>query len=162
MMNWVTPLGQPQYPAIVSEVETRSLAEELRTCLLNSGGGSKSTRIQELRKAVERRRNKAADTVAALLTHAFNSGRADPQAFAATITGFFSPRLKRLQRRLCDLMQVESIAEGEFEPLQMRIAQGDLSRPTLVAFKKELCEYRAILDEMELAVDAELYRTGGS
>lgn len=148
-----------QYPTVVSEVDRRSLADELRTSLLTVAGGSKDSKIQELRKSVERHRNKAADTVASILTDAFNSGRADPQSFAATITGFFSPRLKQLQRELCDLMQVETVEEGEFECVQMQIAQGDLSRPTLVAFKKELRELRAILDEMELAVDTELYRS---
>jgi hypothetical protein len=144
--------------SLVSRVECDSLSSELRTQLLSVR--SKDQRVIQLRKDLQQGKNKAPETIAALLTDAFNNKNSAVDGFAATIRGFFSARMNRLQRKLRDLMQVETVEEGEFNNVQMKIAQGDLSRPTLIEMKKEIGEYRAILDEMEAAVDAELFGRG--
>jgi hypothetical protein len=159
MSTSLRPTARAAHPTVLSDGERHSLAGEIRQSLLSLASRSKDKRVQQLRKSIDRGDNRVADTTAAILADAHNSRRENPEDLLSTISGFFSVRTKKLQRKLQDLMQVETIAEGEFEPLQMRIAQGDVSRPTLVAFKKELREYRAVLDEMELAVDGELYRT---
>jgi hypothetical protein len=141
--------------SMVSRVECDTLTSELRTQLL--GVRSRDQRTIQLRKDVQAGKNKAPETIATLLTDAFNSNDPIADRFASTIRSFFSARTQQLQRKLRDLMQVETKEEGEFNNVQMKIAQGDLSRPTLIEMKKEIGEYRAILDELEAAVDAELY-----
>lgn len=155
----IRPVCPGTHPAIVTEVERRSLAGEIRQCLLSLSSRSKDRRIQNLRKDLYREHNKAPETIASLLTEAFNSKREDPETFTATIRGFFSARLKRLRRKLSDLIPLETREEGTMNNTEMRVAQGDLSRPTLVELKREIAAYRVILDEMDDAIDAELYLT---
>lgn len=152
------PFGVPNH-SHVGRVECDSLAGELRQHLLSAE--SKDQRVIQLRKDVQQRKNKAPETIASILSDAFNRGDDIGERFAATIRGFFSTRVAKLQRRLRDLMQVETVQEGEFNNVQMKIAQGDLSRPTLMDMKKEIREYRVILDEMDSAIDVEIYRLDG-
>jgi predicted nucleotidyltransferase len=151
----IRPFGVPNHSR-VDRVECDSLASELRQHLLSAR--SKDQRVIQLRKDVQQLKNKAPETIASILSDAFNRGDDIGERFAATIRGFFSTRVAKMQRRLRDLMQVETVQEGEFNNVQMKIAQGDLSRPTLMEMKKEIGEYRAILDEMDVAIDAEMFR----
>lgn len=151
----IRPFGVPNHSR-VGRVDCDTLAGELRQHLLSVR--SKDPRVIQLRKDVQQLKNKAPETIASLLSDAFNSGDDVGERLASTIRGFFSTRVAKMQRRLRDLMQVETVQEGEFNNVQMKIAQGDLSRPTLMEMKKEIGEYRAILDEMDTAIDAELYR----
>jgi serine kinase of HPr protein (carbohydrate metabolism regulator) len=150
-----SPTGVATHHSLVSRVECDTLTSELRTHLLSVR--SKDQRTIQLRKDVQQGKNKAPETIAALISDAFNSGDDVAGRMASTIRSFFSARTAQLQRRVRDLMQVETVEEGEFNNVQMKIAQGDLSRPTLIEMKKEIGEYRAILDELDAAVDAELY-----
>ena len=157
MTTSVKPVCPGTHPAFVGEVERRSLAGEIRQALLSLASGSKDRRVQNLRKDIYKGFNKAPDTLTSILSDAANSGRESPETFASLIAGFFSARTRKLQRRLSDLMQVETVEEGQLNNIQMRVAQGDLSRPALVELKREVRENRAILDEMEAAIDAELF-----
>lgn len=152
------PFGVPNHSR-VGRVECDSLAGELRQHLLSAE--SNDQRVIQLRKDVQQRKNKAPETIASILSDAFNRGDDIGERFASTILGFFSTRVAKMQRRLRDLMQVETVQEGEFNNVQMKIAQGDLSRPTLTDMKKEIREYRLILDEMDTAIDVEIYRLDG-
>lgn len=143
--------------SMVSRVECEELAKEFRTDLMSVS--SKDPRVIQLRKDLSQFKNKAPQTLAAILTDAHNRGQPVALRLASTISGFFSARTKLLRRKLCDLMQIETIEEGAFNNVQMKIAQGDLSRPTLVELKREIAAYRVILDEMDDAIDAELYLT---
>ena len=150
------PFGVP-HPAILNDVARQSLANELRTSLLSVSSRSTDPKVQELRKAIERRRNKAPDTIAAMLTEAHNSRRADPQSFASTIRDFFSARKERLQRTMRQLNPIETKLDGELDCIQMAIADGDHSTPTLKKFVEEIDEYIAVAQEMRGAAVAELY-----
>jgi hypothetical protein len=152
------PFGVP-HPAILNDVARQSLANELRTSLLSVSSRSTDPKIQELRKAIERRRNKAPDTIASLLTEAHNANRADPQSFASTIRDFFSAHGKKLQRTIRQLNPIETKLDGELNCIQMAIADGDHSTPTLKKFVEELDEYIEIAGEMRAAAVAELYGT---
>ena len=145
--------NHPARNRVVADV----LARELRTRLLSFR--SKSPRIQQLKKDLQQGRNKAPETICAILVDAFNDAKpmSDVVSPAKVITDFFAAHIMHARRKLQDLMQLETVEEGELNCAQMKIAQGDRSTPTLTEFKKEIGEYRVVLDEMEAAVDHELY-----
>ncbi len=147
----IRPFGVP-HPALVTEVERLSLAEQLRDSLLHLSFGSSDRRTQDLRKDVYRGQNKAAETIASMLTEAFNSHRANPSRFANVVWDFFSARVKRLRRTLRQLSPIETRVEGELNCLQVAIDQGDMSNPALTKFIDEIDENVALLMEMRAAV----------
>jgi hypothetical protein len=55
-------------------------------------------------------------------------------------------------------MQLETVEEGQLNNIQMRVAQGDVSRPALMELKQEVLDNRAVLDELLAAIDAELFK----
>jgi hypothetical protein len=140
-----------------SRVEPETLASEFRTRLL--AFRSKSPRIQQLKKDLQQGRNRAPETICAILADAFNDAKplSEVVSPAKVITDFFTAHVVGARRKLRDLMQVETVEEGHLNNVQMKIAQGDHSTPTLTEFKNECDEYRTVLDEIEAAVDAELY-----
>lgn len=142
--------------SIVSRVECDTLATELKQQLLAIS--SKDPRIIQLRKDVQQGKNKAPDTIAAMVTDGFNSGSPVAERFASLIRDFFSARKPRLQRTMQQLNTVETKLDGNIDCTQMAIAQGDTSTPTLRKFVEELDEYIAVAQEMRAAAVAELYR----
>jgi hypothetical protein len=140
-----------------NKVDAGMLAREFRQRLLSFR--SSSPRIQQLKKDLQQGRNKAPETICAILVDAFNDAKpiSDVVSPARVITDFFSAHVTRARRKLADLMQLETVEEGELNCAQMKIAQGDRSTPALTELKKEIGEYRQVLDEIEAAVDQELY-----
>jgi hypothetical protein len=159
MTTSVRPICPGTHPALVTEVERRSLAGELRQCLLSLSSRSKDRRIQNLRKGLYRQHNKAPDTIASLLTEAFNSQRDNPDKLASTIRDFFSARVKTLRRTLRQLSPVFTRDEGELNCTKVAIDQGDQSTPTLKRFIEEIDETMDLLMQMRAAAAWELYHT---
>lgn len=157
MSTSLRPICPGTHPAFVGEVERRSLVSELRQCLL--GVSSKDPKIQQLRKDVQRGQNKAPETIASMVTDAFNSGNPAPERLASTIRDFFSAHTHRLQRKLRELSPIETREEGELNCIQVSIDQGDTSTPTLTSFIAEIDENVAVLLEMRSAAVAERYRS---
>lgn len=151
----VRPFGVPNHPA-VTRVECDSLAGELRQQLL--AVRSKDPKVIQLRKDLQQLKNKAPETIAALVSDAFNNGTPVAERFASTIRDFFSARREKLQRTIRQLNPIETKLDGELDCTQMAIADGDLSTPTLRKFVEELEEYIAVAQEMRAAAIAELYR----
>ena len=143
-----------------TRVEPALLTKEFRQQLL--AFRSSNPRIQQLHKDLQQGRNRAPETICAILADAFNDEKplAEVVSPVKTISDFFAAHAPKLRRRLCELLPLETREEGRMNNTEMRVAQGDLSRPTLVELKREVCELRELLNEMEAAIDAELFGAG--
>jgi len=146
----------PTHHSAIGAVEREQLASELRTDLMSVS--SHDPKVIQLRKDLSQLKNKAPNTLAAILCDAHNRNQPIAERVASTIRDFFSSRSKRIQRKLRELSPIETKAEGEFEQLQNAIDLGDTSTPTLKNFVREIDEYVAVLLEMRDAAVAELYR----
>lgn len=150
------PTGAAAHHSLVSRVECDALANELRTDLMSIA--SKDQRVIQLRKDLSQFKNKAPETLAAILADAHNRQQPVADRIASTIVGFFSSRRRQLLRQLSEIMQIETVEEGQLNNIQMRVAQGDDSMPALLELRKEVRENKAILDELEMAIEVELSR----
>lgn len=144
-------------PQRISSVERDRLADDIRTCLLSVPPNG-DPKIRDRKKDLQKHFNKAPDTLAQFLVHAFNEKRPISQRLTTAIGDFFSSRSQRIQRRLRDLNPIETKEEGDVNNIQMAIAQGDESTPTLIRFVTEIDEYVAVLQEMRAAAVAELQK----
>ena len=102
-------------------------------------------------KDIQQQKNRASNTIAAMLTDAFRKERdvSKVTRLAHTILAFFTPTTCR---ELHELHPVETREQGELESAQMAVAQGDLSTPALRKLHKELGDYVLIAEEMRAAV----------
>lgn len=102
-------------------------------------------------KDIQQGKNKAPNTIAAMLTDAFRKERnvSKVTRLAHTILAFFTPTTCR---ELQELHSVETREQWELEQVQMAVAQGDLSTPTLRKLHKELGDYILVAEEMRSAV----------
>lgn len=125
------------------------LSTELRSDLLSLSCSGK--KAQQLRKAIQQGMNKAPDTLATLLV----SAKANPTRLAVTILSFF--RAQGTARSLRELMPEETKLEGELNCVEMRVAQGDLSVPTLKTLETDLFVYSNVIEEMKVAVSKALH-----
>lgn len=109
-------------------------------------------------KDVQRGLNKAPRTIASMLTDAFKKEPSVPRVtrIARTILTFFE---RTDCRELKELHSVETKEQGEVDLIQMRLAQGDMSTPTLRCFVEEVDELIAVLTEMRSAALAQLMRS---
>lgn len=144
--------------SMVSRGECDLLARELRTDLLSVS--SKDERVIQLRKDLQQFKNKAPDTLAAILTDAFNRDQPVARRLASTISGFFSARTRIVRRKWRELRAAETRIEGQMNCTELELDQGDRSRVRILEMKSRIHEYRGILDEEEAALDEELYRAG--
>lgn len=151
------PFGVPNH-RIVTPVERLQLAREIRQDLLSVRPKDKT--VSQLRKDLQQGKNKAPDTLATILCAASNHGDPLAERLTGTVRGFFSARIQKLRRKLRDLLPLETAEEGAMNNTEMRFAQGDRSRPTLIELKREVCKLRELLDEMEEAIDMELFGPG--
>lgn len=138
----------------VSRVECGVLERALRDDLLALPAGG------QRHKDIQAGKNKAPDTLAHMLVGAFHKDPSIPRVtrLAHTIIDFFSSAEAKEQRRLRDLNPIETKEEGDINVVQMAIAQGDLSTPTLRKLVEEIDEYAPVLQEMRGAAIAELMR----
>lgn len=106
-------------------------------------------------KDMQQGKNRAPNTIAAMLTDTFRKERdvSKVTRLAHTILHFFTPKTCR---ELHDLHPVETREQGELEAAQMSVAQGDLSTPALRTLDKELGDYILIAEEMRSAVRSRL------
>lgn len=102
-------------------------------------------------KDIQAGKNKAPNTIAAMLTDAFRKERdvSKVTQLAHTILAFFTPQNCR---DLSALHPIETREQGELENAQMVVAQGDLSTPSLRKLHKELGDYILVAEEMRAAV----------
>lgn len=161
MTTSLTTAAAPAFPRAITSGERDRLASEISRCLLSveSDGDPK---IRERKKDLRKGFNKAADTLSQFLVHSFNNGKPISGRLTTAIGDFFSARTERMQRRLRELMPIETKEEGDVNLVQMAIAQGDLSTPTLIRFVTEIDEYMGVLAEMRAAAVAELQKPGPS
>ena len=101
-------------------------------------------------KDIQAGKNRAPNTIAAMLTDAFRKERNvhTVTRLAHTILQFFAPQTCR---ELQELHPIETREQGELEEVQMAVAQGDLSTPTLRKLVEELDEYILVAQEMRAA-----------
>lgn len=106
-------------------------------------------------KDIQRGLNKAPRTLATMLTDAFKKEQSVPKVtrLARTILQFFAPQTCRA---LTELNTVETREEGEVNEIQMRVAQGDTSTPTLRKLVEELDEYILVATELRSAALAKI------
>lgn len=137
----------------MSWVECDALERALRDDLLALPG------CGQMHKDIQTRKNKAPKTLATMLVDGFRKERSPAKVtrLAHTIIGFFSSNARE-QRRLRDLNPIETKEEGDINVVQMAIAQGDLSTPTLRKLVEQIDEYAPVLQEMRGAALAELMR----
>lgn len=109
-------------------------------------------------KDLQQGKNRAPNTLASMLTDAFKKEPSVPKVtrLAHTILAYFTPQSCRA---LKDLHRVETEEEGDVNKIQMAIAQGDLSTPTLRNFVEEVDELIAVLTEMRSAALGQLMRS---
>jgi hypothetical protein len=153
------PNSPAAHPRSITTGEQDRLEEEIRGCLLQVS--SSDPKIRERKKDLRKGFNKAPNTLAQFLVQAYNEQRPITKRLTDAIGDFFSARTQRLARRLRDLNPIETKREGDMNNLQMAIAQGDLSTPTLKRFVEEIDEYSAVLAEMRAAAVAEIYKAEG-
>jgi hypothetical protein len=146
-----------RYHSMESRVESHALENEIRTELLSFS--SRSRRIQQLHKDIQQRRNKCAETLAAILT--------DPTAdrppahrgrIGTMIRDFFSARTNGVRRTVRQINPIETKVDGEVDCLQMQIAGGDLSTPTMKMAVEKIDEEMSLLVELRTALVWEIYR----
>jgi hypothetical protein len=146
-----------RYHSMESRVESRVLENEIRTELLSFR--SRDRRIQQLHKDIQQRRNKCAETLAAILS--------DPTADRPTvhrgrigtmIRDFFSAGVHAVRRTVRQINPIETKVDGELDCLQMQIAGGDLSTPTMKLATEKIDEEIALLMELRTALAWEIYR----
>lgn len=101
-------------------------------------------------KDLQAGKNRAPNTIAAMLTDAFRKERniSKVTRMAHTILHFFTPTTCR---DLDELHPVETREQWELEQVQMAVAQGDLSTPTLRKLVEELDQYILVAQEMRAA-----------
>lgn len=101
-------------------------------------------------KDIQQGKNKAPNTIACMLTDAFRKEQSVPKVtrLAHTILAYFAPQSCR---ELKDLHSVETQEEGDVNDIQMAVAQGDTSTPTLRKLVEELDEYILVAQEMRSA-----------
>lgn len=140
----------------MSLVECEALERVLKDELLSLPHYDQATRQQK--KDIQQGRNKAPQTLARLLVGAFRKDPKRPTRLARTIIGFFESKEAKEQRSLRDLQKIETREEGELNNVQIAIAQGDLSTPTLMDGVREIDEYLPVLQEMRSALLSEATR----
>lgn len=145
----------PAHPQMIPLGERARLADEIRGCLLSVS--SSDPKIRERKKDLRKGFNRAPDTLAGFLVQSFNERRPISQRLTTAIGDFFGARTQTIKRRLRDLHSIETSEEGDVNDVQMAIAQGDVSTPTLKKFIQEIDEYMPVLLEMRAAAVAELY-----
>lgn len=141
----------------VSRVESEQLADAIRHDLLSVSSSDRY--VQQIHKDLQQRRSKLVEKFALILTDGHNRKQPVVRQLVSTLTGFFGAR-SRAARAYCDSSSLETREEGEMNQAQNRVDLGDHSRPALLALKKEICESREALDQLEASVDAELFGSG--
>lgn len=152
----------PQHHQPVSLVERHRFIEELRDAVLgvrgNLAGKPRDPKAKQFHKDVQSKKSKFPEVVGTLLVDAFNEKAPLHQVtrIAQVINSFFGPRSRRADRKYSDVSRLETVEQGEFSCAQNRVDLGDHSRPALLSLKAEIADYRAILDDMDASIDAEL------
>lgn len=144
-------LSATQPKALHPITDSVQLANEIRTRL--QGVRSTDKKVQQLRKHIQSRMNRAPETVAVLLS---NDSPLNGVVFGDTISAFFRRHIPKNRKPLRALSLLETREEGDVNCVQATIDQGDTSTPNLLRFKKELVEYIVVLKEIEEVVDHEL------
>lgn len=149
----------------VTDGELESFIDEIKTTLLGVRAGiigHRDRRSSEYHKDLQQNRKKIAEVVGVLTAKAFNDGSPFHQVtrLAQVITTFFNAHIVRATKPYSEVSALETRNEGEMNCAQNRVDLGDHSRPALLALKAEIADSRAILDELDASIDAELYPDG--
>ena len=109
-------------------------------------------------KDIQAGKNRAPNTIAQMLTDAFKKQPSVPKVtrLANTIIAFFTPNNCR---ELKALHSEETREQGDVDRIQMLVAQGDCSTPTLRKLVEELDDYIIVAQEMRSAALAQLMRS---
>lgn len=142
----------------MSLVECEALERAIRDELLALPHSDQSTR--QKKKDIQAGKNKAPNTLATMLVGAFRKERSVPRVtrLAHAIIGFFESKETKQQRALNDLHPIETKKEGDLNNVQMAIAQGDHSTPTLLKLVDGIDQYAPVLQEMRSAALNEAMR----
>lgn len=151
----------------VTDGELASLIDDIKTALLGVRSGiigHRDRRAAEYHKDLQQNRKKIAEVVGVLTATAFNDGSPFRQVtkLAQVITSFFNAHIRRVIRPYSEVSALETRNEGEMNCAQNRVDLGDHSRPALLALKAEIADSRAILDDLDASIDAELYPEAAS
>lgn len=151
------PSTSAAHPQEITAVERERLEAEISRCLLEvpSAGDQK---VIDRKKDIRKGFNRVADTLSQFLVHSYNNGRPIAKPLINAIGDFFSARTQRGVRRLKDLFQIETKEEGDVNVVQMAIAQGDDSTPTLIRLITELDDLIPALQEIRDAAVVELQK----
>src|SRR3954470_16615042 len=157
MSTSLRPSAPATHPQLITAVEQSRLEDDIRRALLEvpSAGDQK---VIDRKKDIRKRFNKAPETLAQFLVHSFNERRPISKRLTSAIGDFFSARTQRVLRRLRDLDQLETKEEYDVNQVQLEVAHGDLSTPTLIRLITEIDEHVEVLQEMRAAAVAELQK----
>lgn len=160
MLNVVSRASDAVHHQLISQGEVRRFIDEIKTSLLGVRAGihgKRDPQAKEFHKDLQQERKKIAEVIGILLTSAYNERSPIPQVtrLAQVINSFFRPRSQKA-RSYSQVSALETRNEGEMNCWQNRVDLGDHSRPALLGLKGEIADARAILDEMDASIDAEL------
>ena len=146
---------------MITPGEQAQLEEDIRRCMLEVPDAG-DQKVRDRKKDIRKGLNRAPDTLAQFLVHSFNERRPISKRLTAAIGDFFSARTQRVLRRLRDLDRVETKEEYDVNQVQLQIAHGDCSTPTLIRLITEIDEHVDVLQEMRAAAVAELEKARGA
>src|SRR4051812_11871995 len=159
MSTSLLPSTSPAHPQPITAGERDRLQEDIQRVLLQvpSAGDQK---VIDRKKDIRKGFNRVAETLSQFLVHSYNNGHPIAKPLVAAIGDFFSARTQRGVRRLKDLFQIETREEGDVNCVQMEIAQGDRSTPTLIRLITQIDELVPVLLEIRAAAVAEVHQQG--
>jgi gas vesicle protein len=159
MSTSLRPSPPTSHPRVITAGEQALLREDIQAALLEAPEAG-DQKIRDRKKDLRKGFNKAADTLSQFLVHSYNNGQPISKRLTNAIGDFFSTRTQRIQRRLRELNPIEVKECGDVKRVQMDIAQGDDSTPTLIRFITELDEYIEVLQEMRAAAVERIQKSG--
>jgi hypothetical protein len=157
MSTSLKPSTAAAHPQPISAVERERLEDDIRRCLLETPSAG-DQKVIDRKKDIRKGFNRVAETLSQFLVHSYNEGKPITKHLVTTIGDFFSARTQRSVRRLRDLFQIETKEEGEVNNIQMAIAQGDRSTPTLIRLITEIDDLVPILLEIRAAAVVEVQK----
>jgi hypothetical protein len=156
MSTSLQPSTSSVHPQPVTAGERDRLQEDIQRVLLQVPGAG-DQKVVDRKKDIRKGFNRVAETLSQFLVHSYNNGRPIAPQLVNAIGDFFSARTQRGVRRLKDLFQIETKEEGDVNCVQMEIAQGDRSTPTIIRLITEIDELVPVLLEIRAAAVAEVH-----
>src|SRR4051812_30524303 len=155
MSTSLRPSAPTTHPQPITPVEQSRLEDTIRRELLQAPSAG-DQKVIDRKKDIRKGFNRVAETLTQFLVHSYNQGKPIHKGLVSAIGDFFSARTQRGLRHLKDLFQIETKEEGELNLVQMAIAQGDRSTPTLIRLTTEIDEIVPVLLEIRAAAVVEV------